>query len=54
MFDRGRETGVNVPVVQLAVQDQKLGVTVHQRSNRVGLWPRYLLKEFLSQSIEPV
>jgi hypothetical protein len=54
VFDGRSETGVDVAVVQLAVQDQKLGVIVHQRGNRVGLWPRCLLKEFLSQSIEPV
>jgi hypothetical protein len=54
VFDGGRESGVDVAVVQLTVQDQKLGITVHQRSNRLSVWPRCLLKELLSQSIEPV
>jgi hypothetical protein len=54
VLDGGRQTSVDVAVVQLAVQDQKLGITVHQRSNRLSVWPRCLLKELLSQSIEPV
>ena len=54
MLDGGGEASVNVAVVQLAVQDQKVGVIVDQWSDCVSVWPRRLLKEFFRQSIEPV
>ena len=54
MVNGGGEASVNVAVVQLAVQDQKVGVTVDEGSDCVRLRPRRLLKEFLGQSIEPV
>src|SRR5271154_1908554 len=54
MFDRGSETSIDVSIVQFSIENQKLRITVDNGSNSLCFWPRHLLKELFSKSIESI